>query len=115
MDFEDFLEPEVGIAAAVVAAIASPQVRNVLRRGAVYGLTGVLLAGDAVSSFAKGVGQGAQNVASATAQRVNVQVGNGSSNGSSTANKSNGASQEHATTETSSASTPSGELAGGEI
>lgn len=60
MDFEDLLEPEIAAAAAVVAAIASPQVRNVLRRGAVYGLAGLIVAGDAVSTFAKGVGQGVQ-------------------------------------------------------
>jgi len=79
MDVEDFLEPEVGIAAAVVAAVASPQVRNVVRRGAVYGLAGVLMAGDAIVSFARGVGQGAQRVAqnasaagAAAAQRVPI-------------------------------------------
>lgn len=74
MEFEDFLEPEVGIAAAVVAAIASPKVRGWLRRGAVYGVAGVLAAGDVVTSFAKGVGQGAQNAAGAAAQRVPVQT-----------------------------------------
>lgn len=63
MDPEDFLTPEVGITAAVVAAIASPQVRKVVRQGAVYGLAGVLMAGDAIVSFARGVGQGAQHVA----------------------------------------------------
>jgi hypothetical protein len=79
MDVEDFLEPEVGIAAAVVATVASPQVRRVVRKGAVYGLAGVLMAGDAVVSFARGVGQGAQRVAqnasaagSAAAQRVPI-------------------------------------------
>ncbi len=69
MEFEDFLEPEVGIAAAVVAAIASPRVRKLLRRGAVYGVAGVLMAGDAVTSLAKGVRDGAQNVAVQAAQR----------------------------------------------
>lgn len=60
MDFEDVLEPEVAAAAAITAVIASPQVRNVLRRGAVYGLAGLLVAGDAVSSFSKGMGRGLQ-------------------------------------------------------
>lgn len=69
MDFEDFLEPEVGVAAAVVAVVASPQVRKVVRRGAVLGLAGVLMAGDAVTSFARGLSHGAQQVANgATAQ-----------------------------------------------
>jgi hypothetical protein len=60
MDFEDILEPEVAAAAAVTAVIASPQVRKVVRRGAVYGLAGLLVAGDAISSFSKGVGRGIQ-------------------------------------------------------
>lgn len=60
MAFEDYMEPEVGIAVAVTAAVASPQVRNVLRRGAVYGLAGVLMAGDAVSSLARGVKRGVE-------------------------------------------------------
>lgn len=67
MDFEDLLEPEVAAAAAVVAAIASPQVRNVLRRGAVFGLAGLIVAGDAVTSFAKGVGQGVQSATAGVA------------------------------------------------
>ncbi|HLZ20825.1 MAG TPA: hypothetical protein VKQ30_01705 [Ktedonobacterales bacterium] len=61
MDFEDLLEPEVAAAAAITAVVASPQVRNVLRRGAVYGLAGLLMAGDAISSFSKGVGRGIQS------------------------------------------------------
>lgn len=65
MDFEDILEPEVAAAAAVTAVIASPQVRGVLRRGAVYGLAGLLMAGDAISSFSKGVGRGMQSAATA--------------------------------------------------
>lgn len=63
MDPEDFLTPEVGITAAVVAAVASPQVRKVVRQGAVFGLAGILMAGDAIVAFARGVGQGAQQVA----------------------------------------------------
>jgi len=66
MDFEDILEPEVAAAAAITAVIASPQVRGVLRRGAVYGLAGLLMAGDAVSSFSKGVGRGIQSAATAS-------------------------------------------------
>lgn len=72
MDFEDVLEPEVAAAAAITAVIASPQVRNALRRGAVYGLAGLLVAGDAVSSFSRGVGRGIQRAATngATAAAV---------------------------------------------
>lgn len=60
MDFEDFLEPEIAITAGVVAAITSPQVRKVVRQGAVYGLAGIIFAGDAVTSFARGLGRGVQ-------------------------------------------------------
>ena len=63
MAVEDFMEPEVGVAVAITAVVASPQVRNVLRRGAVYGLAGLLMAGDAVSSLAQGVKRGVQQAA----------------------------------------------------
>lgn len=58
MDPEDFVSPEVGITAAVVAAVASSRVRKVARRGAVLGVAGALMAGDAITSFARGFGQG---------------------------------------------------------
>ena len=60
MALEDFIEPEVGWAVAVTAAVASPGVRKVLRKGAVYGLAGILMAGDAVSTLAQGVKRGVQ-------------------------------------------------------
>jgi hypothetical protein len=60
MEFEDFLEPEIAITATVAAALFSPRGRNWLRRGIVYGTAGVLMAGDAVTSFVRSVGQGAQ-------------------------------------------------------
>lgn len=65
MALEDFLEPEVGWAVAVTAAVASPAVRKVLRKGAVYGLAGILMAGDAVSTLAQGVKRGVQQAAPA--------------------------------------------------
>lgn len=68
MEFEDFLQPEVGVTAAVVAAVASPQVRRVVRRGAVLGLAGVLVAGDIVTSFARGLSHGAQHASDSTMQ-----------------------------------------------
>jgi hypothetical protein len=45
-------------AVAVTATIFSPTVRAVLHRGAVRGLAGVLVLGDAMGSFARGVGRG---------------------------------------------------------
>jgi len=67
MALDDFVESEVAIAAAVAAAVFSPRVRGVLRKGAVYGVAGVLVAGGAIGSFARGVGRGAQNAASTAA------------------------------------------------
>ena len=50
MAAKDFLESEVAVAVAVTAAVFSPRARRVLRRGLVYGVAGVLKAGDAVSA-----------------------------------------------------------------
>jgi hypothetical protein len=63
MELDDFLETEVGVAVAATAALFSPRVRKALRQGAVYGVAGALMAGDAIAGFAKGVGRGAQQVA----------------------------------------------------
>jgi hypothetical protein len=60
---DDFLESEVAVAVAATAAVLSPRVRGVLRSGAVYGLAGALIAGDAVASVARGAGRGAQQAA----------------------------------------------------
>jgi cell division septation protein DedD len=57
VDLEDFIEPEVGVAVAVTAAVASPKVRQTLRKGAVYGLAGLLIARDRVASWATRVSQ----------------------------------------------------------
>jgi hypothetical protein len=60
MALDDFLEPEVAVAVAVTAAVASPPVRKVIRRGVVYGLAGLLVAGDKISSAARGIAHSAQ-------------------------------------------------------
>jgi len=67
MALDDYVEPEVAIVVAAAAAIFSPRVRGVLRKGAVYGLSGVLVVGDAVGSFARGVGRDAQQATSTAA------------------------------------------------
>jgi hypothetical protein len=69
MKLEDYLEPEVGVAVAVTAAaaaLASPRLRKTLRTGAVYGLAGLMMAGDRVAALAgnardaaRGAGEGA--------------------------------------------------------
>lgn len=67
MALDDYVESEVAIAVAATAALMSPKVRGVLRQGAVYGLTGVLMAGDAAGAFLRGVGQGAQQATTSAA------------------------------------------------
>lgn len=63
MALDDYLEPEVAIAVAVTAAVASPPVRKVLRRGLVYGLAGLLMAGDKLSTAAREIAHSAQQTA----------------------------------------------------
>ena len=63
MALDDFLESEVAIAVGATAAVLSPRVRGLLRSGAVYGLAGALIAGDAVASVARGAGRGASQAA----------------------------------------------------
>lgn len=63
MALEDFVEPEVGIAIAATAIAFSPGVRNTIRRGAVYGLAGILRAGDALSGAAREVTSNVQQAA----------------------------------------------------
>ena len=67
MAVEDFLDSEVAVAVAVTAAVLSPRVRGVLRRGLVYGVAGVLKAGDALSSTVQNAAAAAQQAAGATA------------------------------------------------
>jgi hypothetical protein len=68
MALDDFLEPEVGVAVAVTAAVASPTVRKVLRRGLVYGLAGLMIARDRVAALASEVGRGAQQAVEGAAE-----------------------------------------------
>lgn len=61
MGVEDFIDADVGVAVAATAALMSPRARNIMRRGAVYGLAGALKAGDAVGSAARGVANGVRH------------------------------------------------------
>ena len=56
----DSTEARVAAAVALTAALFSPRMRGMLRRGAVHGLAGVLTAGGAIASFARGVSRGVQ-------------------------------------------------------
>jgi hypothetical protein len=53
MALDDFMESEVAAAIAASALLFSPQVRGILRRGAVFGLAGVLAVGEAMVSTAR--------------------------------------------------------------
>lgn len=64
MEFEDFVEPEIAVTAAVTAAVFSPRARKIIRKGLVYGMAGALAAGDVFVSFVKSIGQGCQQVSS---------------------------------------------------
>jgi hypothetical protein len=67
MAVDDYLEPEVAVAVAVTAAVVSPPVRRVLRRGLVYGLAGLLIARDKIAGAAHEVTQKARQVVAAPA------------------------------------------------
>ncbi|HEU4563837.1 MAG TPA: hypothetical protein VFS05_04270 [Gemmatimonadaceae bacterium] len=61
MAMDDYVDSKVGlamVAGTVAATIFSPRTREVLHRGAVYGLAGVLRAGDAMSALARGIRRG---------------------------------------------------------
>jgi hypothetical protein len=68
MELEDFLETEVAAAVAATAALFSPRVRKVLRRGLVYTVAGGLMAGEVVTSAARGIGRGVQQGMSSARQ-----------------------------------------------
>ena len=70
MALEDYLESEVVVAVAATAALFSPRARKVLRRGAVYGIAGALMAGDAVSSAVRNAAPGVQQAAASAASVV---------------------------------------------
>src|SRR5690349_13331706 len=69
MALDDFMDTEVAVAVAATAAILTPQVRQVLRKGAVYGVAGALMAGDALTSFGRGAVRGVQQAAEAVRER----------------------------------------------
>jgi hypothetical protein len=58
------------LVAVGTAAVFSSRVRGVLRRGVVYGVAGVLSAGEAIVGAARGVAHGAEEAASTTTETV---------------------------------------------
>lgn len=74
MALDDFLEPEVGVAVVLTAAVASPRVRKAVRQGLVYGLAGLLMAGDKLKAAASGVAQKAREAAASAHDGGQTQV-----------------------------------------
>lgn len=81
MNAKDYMKPEVGVAVAVTAALTSPRVRGILRRGAVYGMAGVLMASDTIASAARSTTRAAQkaaasagNASQAATEQVKVDI-----------------------------------------
>lgn len=70
MELENYAEPEVAVAAVVVAAVASPPVRRKLRQGLVYSLAAALVAGDRVAALATAVAGGAHRAVKAVKRGV---------------------------------------------
>jgi hypothetical protein len=62
MALDDYLDSEVAVAVAATAVALSPRARRVLRRGAVYGVAGVLKATDVATAAARGIARGASGV-----------------------------------------------------
>ena len=75
MAVDDYLDSHVAVAVAVTAAIFSPRVRKVLRRGAVYGVTGVLMASDAISAATRNAKAGLATEGTATGTTARPPVG----------------------------------------
>jgi hypothetical protein len=69
-EFEDFADPKIAVAALVAAAVVSKPGRRLLRRGAVYGTAGVLMARDTVSGLGSGVFRGFRDATSRAAGSV---------------------------------------------
>lgn len=60
MGIDDYVNAQTGLMGAATAAAVSPRARELLRRGAVYGLAGAMRAGDVVAAAARGAVRGAR-------------------------------------------------------
>lgn len=61
MPLGNFAEPEVAVAAVVAGTAASPTLRHVVRRSAVYGLAGALMVFDKGAAIAQGLVKGVRS------------------------------------------------------
>jgi hypothetical protein len=60
MGIDDYVNAETGLLTAATAAAVSPRARELMRRGAVYGIAGAMRAGDVVAAAARGAVRGAR-------------------------------------------------------
>lgn len=72
MGLDDVVSTESAIVATATAAVFSPRTRETLRRGAVFGVAGLLKAGDVVAGAARGVARGVRGQ-----ERVTTPAGGG--------------------------------------
>jgi hypothetical protein len=70
MAADDYIDEKVGVAVAASAAVFSPKVRNLLHRGAVVGVSGVLIATDMVAGFLRGLWNGVKSPDGAGAEEA---------------------------------------------
>jgi hypothetical protein len=68
MATDDYMDEKVGVAVAASAAVVSPKVRNLLHRGAVVGVSGMLIATDMVAGFVRGLWTGVRSPDGTTAE-----------------------------------------------
>ena len=76
MGLKDYTDSHVAIAVGATAMVCSSRMRKMLRSGAVHGVAGALIAGDAVASFARGVGRGAQQAAASASASTEMEAQN---------------------------------------
>ena len=66
MGLDEMMSTETAFVAAATAAVLSPKTRDVIRKGAVYGVAGALKVGDVVAGAARGAVRGVRSGDGAT-------------------------------------------------
>jgi hypothetical protein len=90
MELDDLFDPKVMVAVALTAAISSPPVRKAVRRGAVYGVAGAMIAADRINSLAHSVAENARSAAQSTRQAAADMVNDRDGNEQQSAEAGNG-------------------------
>lgn len=94
MGLDDYVNPEAGLMTAATAAAVSPRARELLRRGAVYGLAGAMRAGDVVAAAARGAVRGArESVAQENGRAGGTRTAAGSSSSAAGSGSRSGSSR----------------------